>query len=277
MEQKENLKKSKVILVTGASSGIGKQTAKLLIQSGYRVYGAARHEVKMDDLKGLGVKILLMDLTDDESIQQGIAYILAKEGHIDILINDAGYGFYGTIEDVPLKEARREMEVNLFAIARLCQLVLPSMRRQRSGKIVNISSIAGKIATPLGGWYHASKFALEGLSDTLRQEVKPFGIDVIIIEPGIINTPWWEKARHNMESVSKHSDYREYIAGWQKVLDIDNASDPIVIAETIEEAIEAENPKTRYSKGEHSSTILTAKSILSDKMFDKAVGEITKK
>jgi len=278
MDNKEIPERNKVALVTGASSGIGKQTAKLLFQSGYTVYGAARNESQMDDIKSLGVKILVMDLTDDESIQQGVAQILLEKGHIDVLINDAGYGLYGTIEDVPLKEARTEVEVNLFAIARLCQLILPSMRMQHYGKIVNISSIAGKMTTPLGGWYHASKFALEGLSDTLRQEVKPFGIDVIIIEPGIINTPWWEKARRNMEEVSKNSDYREYISDWKKVLDTDDkASDPMIIAETIKEAIEAENPKTRYSKGEHSGAILTLKKILSDKMFDKAVEKITGK
>jgi short-subunit dehydrogenase len=151
----------KIVLITGASSGMGKETALLLAQNGYNVYGAARRTDKMSDLQEAGVGTLAMDVTNDESMVNGVNQIIAKEGKIDILINNAGFGSFGAVEDVTIADARYQLEVNLFGAARLTQLVLPYMRRQHWGKIVNISSIGGKIATPFGGWYHASKFALE--------------------------------------------------------------------------------------------------------------------
>ncbi len=247
----------KIVFITGASSGIGKETALQLAAEGYKVYGAARHTESIPTQTG--IYPVYIDLTDNNSIEEAVREVLSKEGRIDILINDAGYGFYGTIEDVPLAEARKEMEVNLFSIVRLCQLVLPGMRQNGYGRIVNISSIAGKMTTPLGGWYHASKFALEGLSDTLRQEVEEFGIDVIIIEPGIINTPWWEKARRNLDSVSQGSNYAHKIEQWRTVLNPEKSSDPSVIADVILKALETDKPKTRYSAGEDSGLILGAK------------------
>ncbi|MCC8145975.1 MAG: SDR family NAD(P)-dependent oxidoreductase [Bacteroidales bacterium] len=265
----------KIVFITGASSGIGKATAIKLAEEGYKVYGAARNTAIIPVLPG--IHPVYIDLTDSDSIEEAIGIVLAKEGRIDILINNAGYGFYGTLEDVPLEEARKEMEVNLFSIAHLCQLVLPGMRKNEFGKIVNVSSIAGKMATPLGGWYHASKFALEGLSDTLRQEVEDFGIDVVIIEPGIIHTPWWEKARHNLNRVSHGSDYADKIQQWRTVLNPEKASEPSVIADVILKALEAEKPKTRYSAGEDSGIILGAKKILGDRAFDKAVDKMTER
>ncbi|MCD7900244.1 MAG: SDR family NAD(P)-dependent oxidoreductase [Bacteroides sp.] len=265
----------KIVFITGASSGIGKETAVKLAESGYKVYGAARNIEMIPVLPGIDP--IYIDLTNSDSIEEAIGTVLSKEGRIDILINDAGYGFYGTIEDVPLDKARKEMEVNLFSIAHLCQLVLPRMRQNGFGRIINISSIAGKMATPLGGWYHASKYALEGLSDTLRQEVEDFGIDVVIIEPGIIHTPWWEKARRNLDSVSQGSDYTDKIQQWRTVLNPEKSSEPIVIADVILKALEADKPKTRYSAGENSSLILGAKKILGDRTFDKAVDKMTEK
>ncbi|MCD7971689.1 MAG: SDR family NAD(P)-dependent oxidoreductase [Candidatus Azobacteroides sp.] len=263
---------SKIALVTGASSGIGKETAKVLKNAGYCVYGVARRLEKMKDLKELGINIIEMDVTDDASMVTGVSQIIQQQGRIDILVNCAGYGFYGTIEDVPIKDAKNEMDVNLFSIARLTQLVLPYMRERHFGKIVNISSIAGKMATPLGGWYHASKFAVEGLSDSLRQEVHPFGIDVIIIEPGIIKTNWWAIAKENMLKVSANSVYKGLITKGLKLLTPDeHASDPVVIAELILKAIQEEKPETRYAAGENATFILTARKLLSDHWFDKAV------
>ena len=174
----------KVALVTGASAGIGKEIAATLLQNGYIVYGAARRVSKMEDLKQQGAKILQLDVSQDDSMVSAINVIIQAEGRLDVLINNAGFGSYGTIEDVPIADARYQLEVNVFGLARLVQLTVPHMRNQRFGKIVNITSIGGKIATPFGGWYHASKFAVEALSDSLRMEVKPFGIDVIVIEPG---------------------------------------------------------------------------------------------
>lgn len=175
---------TKTVLVTGASSGIGKATAIYLSQKGYNVYGAARRNDRLQILGGYGVKAISMDVTDEESIINGFTKIIRETGGIDILINSAGLGSYGALEDVPMAEARNQMEINLFGATRLIQLVLPGMRKKGYGKIVNISSVGGKIGLPMGSWYHASKFAIEGLSDALRNEVRLFDIDVIVIEPG---------------------------------------------------------------------------------------------
>lgn len=180
----------KVILLTGASSGIGYETAVLLARKGHRVYGAARRVERMEPLRAFGIVPLRLDVTDEASMAACVAAVMEAEGRIDVLVNNAGYGSFGAIENVPLEEARRQLEVNVFGLARLTQLVLPHMREQRSGTIINVSSIAGKIVLYFGGWYHVSKFAVEAFSDALRMEVKPFGIQVALIEPGGIKTDW---------------------------------------------------------------------------------------
>jgi short-subunit dehydrogenase len=263
----------KVVLVTGASAGMGKVTAILLAQNGYTVYGAARRMEKMHDLKDMGIKILQMDVTDDHSMQLGIEEIIEKEERIDVLINNAGFGSYGAIEDVPIKEAKYQLEVNLFGAARLIQLVLPFMRKQHGGKIVNISSIGGKIATPFGGWYHASKFALEGLSDSLRNEVKPFGIDVIVIEPGGIKTEWGPIAFDNLMKVSGQTEYKDMAAKFLKVLAATESKnpEPIIIALLIRKAIEAKKPKARYLAGYMARPAVFLRNILSDGLLDKVM------
>src|SRR5215217_4048985 len=161
-------------LVTGASSGIGEATALKLQGLGFTVYGAARREDRLQELAAEGIRPLAMDVTDEASMSAGIERIIADAGRIDVLVNNAGYGSYGALEDVPLDEARRQFEVNVFGLARLTQLVLPHMRAQRDGYIVNVSSMGGRIWEPFGSWYHATKFAVEGLSDSLRVEVAPF-------------------------------------------------------------------------------------------------------
>src|SRR5437879_11777956 len=168
---------AKVALVTGASSGIGASAARKLHDLGYVVYGAARRVERMKDLADAGIEVLPMDVTDQESMRDGVRRIIDAHGRIDVLVNNAGYGSYGAIEDVPLDEARAQFEVNVFGAAALIQLVTPHMRAQGSGRIINISSMGGKIYTPFGGWYHGTKFALEALSDSLRNELRPFGID----------------------------------------------------------------------------------------------------
>ena len=181
---------TKVILITGASSGIGFDAAATLARQGHRVYAAARRVERMEPLKECGVVPLQMDVTDEASMEAGVRTVLAAEGRIDVLVNNAGYGYFGAIENVSMEEARRQLEVNVFGLARLCQLVLPSMREQGSGRIVNTSSVAGKTVLYFGGWYHVSKYSVEALSDALRMELKPFGIDVSMIEPGGIQTNW---------------------------------------------------------------------------------------
>ena len=180
----------KIAFVTGASSGIGEATVRRLLAGGYKVFAGARRLERMASLGSIGAVLVPLDLTDDGSIVRAVEFIKSQAGRIDVLVNNAGYGSYGALEDVPLEEARRQFEVNVFGLARLCQLVLPMMRAQKSGKIVNVTSIGGKIWEPLGSWYHATKFAVEGLSDCLRAEVDRLGIDVIIIEPGAIRTEW---------------------------------------------------------------------------------------
>ncbi len=263
----------KVVLITGASAGMGKETARLLAQNGYTVYGAARRMDKMNDLKELGVKTIAMDVTNDQSMVKAIDEIIAAEGKIDILINNAGFGSYGAIEDVSLEDARYQLEVNVFGAARLIQLVLPYMRQQHWGKIVNISSIGGKMATPLGGWYHASKFALEGLSDSLRNEVKSFGVDVVVIEPGGIKSEWGGIAFDSLMETSGNTAYKLLAEKFAKAFRATESKnpEPIVIAELIKKAIEAKKPKTRYVAGYMAAPALFMRKLLSDHLMDKAI------
>jgi len=263
----------KVALVTGASAGIGLATAHLLAENGYIVYGAARRLDKMTGLTSAGVKIISMDVADDASMVSAVNHIMQEEGQIDILINNAGFGSYGAIEDVPMADARYQMEVNVFGLARLCQLVLPQMRERKFGKIVNITSIGGKMATPLGGWYHASKFAVEGLSDSLRLEAKPFGIDVIIIEPGGVKTEWGDIAFDSAIKTSGNTVYGNLTAAAKKVYQKTtvNNVEPIVIASLIKTAISSTAPKPRYAKGYMAGITLWAKRWLSDSLFDKLI------
>ena len=178
----------KVILITGASSGMGKVTAETLIAAGHAVYGAARRVEKMQSLVDTGGHAIGMDITDEAQVQAAVDRVLSEQGHIDVLVNNAGYAVYGAVEQVSIEDARRQFEVNLFGLASLTQKILPHMRERGSGHIINVSSIGGKVYTPLGAWYHATKHALEGWSDSLRVETAGFGIKVSIIEPGAIQT-----------------------------------------------------------------------------------------
>lgn len=269
------MKTQKTALVTGASSGIGWETAKLLHTKGYSVYAAARRVEKMKDLEKLGIHLVAMDVADEPSMVLGVNSILAKEGSIDILVNNAGYGSYGAIEDVAMDEARRQFEVNLFGLARLIQLVLPKMRQNKYGKVINISSIGGKIYTPFGGWYHAAKHAVEGFSDCLRLETKPFGIDVIIIEPGAVASEWGTIAAEHLRQTSAKSAYAQAANkaadGMVRTYASNQPSRPTVIADTILKAITARRPKTRYAAGYMAGTTINLRRFLSDRLFDRLI------
>ena len=193
----------KVILLTGASSGIGRETALRLARQGHIVYGAARRLQLLEPLRAQGVRPLQLDVTDADSCRAAVQTVVQAEGHIDVLINNAGYGHFGAVEDVPLDEARRQLDVNLFGLARLTQLVLPHMRRQHHGRIINTSSIGGHFTSYLGAWYHVSKYAVEAFSDALRMELRPHGIDVVLIEPSSIRTPWGDIAAQHLEKVAQ--------------------------------------------------------------------------
>jgi len=262
-----------VILVTGASAGMGKDFTTELLKDGHIVYGAARRLDKMDDIKSLGVKVLEMDVTNEDSMVKGIETIIKAEGRIDVLINNAGFGSYGAIEDVSIADARYQLEVNVFGAARLMQLVIPHMRKHNYGRILNISSIGGKVALPLGGWYHASKFALEALSDSTRNEVKQFGIDVVVIEPGGVKSEWSSIAMDNLVKTSSKGVYAKMANSLSTAIKggEDKGAAPKVIVDLVKDAINAKTPKTRYSGGYMAALVLFLRKILSDRMLDKAM------
>lgn len=263
----------KVALITGASSGMGKSTAFILHERGYKVYGAARRTDKMKDLEEKGIGIISLDLLEDESIVNAVNTILEKEGRIDILINNAGYGSYGSVEEVSIEEAKRQFEVNIFGLARITQLIIPGMREQKSGRIVNISSMGGKIYTPFGSWYHATKHALEGWSDCLRLELKEFGIDVVIVEPGGIQTEWGGIAAEHMVKTSGSGPYADFV---HKVArGMENAGDKMtrvdVLGKEIAKAATVDKPKTRYLKGYMAKPAVKMRKWFGDRFFDKMI------
>jgi short-subunit dehydrogenase len=263
----------KTVLITGASSGIGKATTEKLLDDGYTVYASARSTDKLKYLKARGAEILELDVTQDESMKSGVDRIKSECDRLDILINNAGYGSYGALEDVPMEEARHQFEVNVFGLGRLTQLVLPQMREQSFGKILNITSVGGKIYEPLGSWYHASKFAVEGLSDCLRLELQPFGIDVIIVEPGPIRTEWGSIAIETLMRMSGHTAYAKAAQTEAKLLALSNdekvASEPEVIANTISTALKAKQPKARYAAGTGAKFLVTFRKFASDALMDR--------
>ena len=263
---------AKVALITGASSGIGREIARTLAATGFTVYAAARRVDRMADLAQLGITPVALDLTVDSSIEACVQTVLAREHRLDVLVNNAGYGSYGAVEDVPLEEARRQFEVNLFGMARLIQLVAPSMLAAHSGKIVNISSMGGKIWTKFGGWYHATKYAVEGLSDCLRLELQPFGIDVIVVEPGGIKTDWGILAAENLKHTSAGGAYAEAAAqaadGMIKNYSGSMLSSPALIAKTVRRAVTARRPRTRYLVGFGAKPMVWTHKIFGDRVYD---------
>jgi NAD(P)-dependent dehydrogenase (short-subunit alcohol dehydrogenase family) len=262
----------KVAIVTGASSGIGAATAARLHDLGYTVYAMARRLDRMAPLAQAGIHTASVDVTDDEALVSFVDSVMAGSGRVDVLVNNAGYGSYGAVEDVPLDEARRQFEVNVFGLARLSQLVLPHMRAQGSGRIINISSMGGKIYEPLGGWYHATKFAVEGLSDSMRLELAPLGIDVVVIEPGGIATEWPAIAGESLLATSGQGAYSAQAKKMATFLMADAggvASPPSVIAKAVARAVTARRPRTRYAVGSGAKPLLALRRILPDRGFDR--------
>lgn len=265
-----------VVLITGASSGMGKETAKVLLRQGHVVYTAARRIELMQDLQVLGAHPLKMDVTNEEQMQAAIAQIHAAHGGVDVLVNNAGFAIYGAMEDTSMADAHYQFEVNFFGLARMTQLVLPHMRSQQRGRIINISSMGGKMYTPLGSWYHATKHALEGWSDCLRLELAPFGIQVVIVEPGIIATEFGDVMTGPLLERSGKGPY----AGLAQVVakstrhaySQPNASSPAsVIAEVIAQAITVRKPKTRYVAGKMAKPLIFMRKWFGDRIFDQAV------
>lgn len=262
----------KVAIVTGASSGIGLDAASQLIERGYKVFACARRLDRLTSLQQAGAHPAHLDLTDDDSITALVRKVMETSGRVDLLINNAGYGAYGALEDVSIFDARKQVEVNLFGLARLTQLCIPAMRKQKNGRIINIGSIGGKIHEPMGSWYHATKFALEGMSDCLRMELEPFGIAVILVQPGATHSEWAGIAIQNLKKTSGRGAYSAQAATTEAMLSVANAqhaTNAETVAATIVTAATSSSPKTRYVVGKGTSTMLNLRWLLSDRGFDK--------
>ena len=265
----------KVVLVTGASSGMGKEFARALLERGYIVYAAARRIDQMHDLAKAGALTLKMDITQEADVQSAVSTIIKNHGGVDVLINNAGFGLYGAMEDIPLDAARYQFEVNLFGMARLTQLLLPSMRAKKSGKIINLSSMGGKVYFPMGSWYHATKHAVEGWSDCLRIELSPFNIDVVIIEPGVIATEFGDVIMEPLVQRSGNGAYAPMANSFAKAMTDsyknNSASPPDVIVKLVLEAITTSKPKTRYVAGKFAKPMMFIRKWLGDRTYDKTV------
>ncbi|MCU1603290.1 MAG: short-chain dehydrogenase/reductase [Frankiales bacterium] len=265
----------KTAIVTGASAGIGEAAAVALSSKGFRVYAVARRAEKMAHLADQGIVPVSADVTDDASLVALVDRVVGETGRVDVLVNNAGYGSYGALEEVPMEEARRQFDVNVFGLARLTQLVLPHMRAQQAGRIINVSSVGGVIWEPLGAWYHATKFAVEGLSDSLRAELRPHGVDVVVIQPGAIKTEWAAISADNLRAASSEPAYAEQVRIGAAVLakadTVKGASPPSTVAKTIVKAATARRPKSRYATGGGAKSVLFMKSLTTDRGWDRAI------
>ncbi|MDR6195817.1 oxidoreductase [Siphonobacter sp. SORGH_AS_0500] len=260
----------KVVLVTGSASGIGKATCQLLTSKGYIVYGGDIQTERNKYLDSLGGHSLILDVTNEEQIKAAVDKIIQEQGRIDVLYNNAGFGIMGTAEETTSEDAHKLMEVNVFGYTRMIQAVLPHMRQQKSGRIINTTSMGGKIYFPLASWYHASKHALEGWLDVLRLEVKDFGIDVVIIEPGFINTNFYNVSGAYGQKYAQHTAYGHLFEPIMKT-PLPKSSEPIVIANVVEKAITQKHPRTRYVRGKNAKMLIWMRRTLGDKMYDRIV------
>jgi NAD(P)-dependent dehydrogenase (short-subunit alcohol dehydrogenase family) len=268
---------SKAVLITGCSTGIGRATAIRLASKGWPVYATARKVAAIEDLQAKGCKTLAVDVCDEASMKAAVDAVEREHGAVGVLVNNAGYGLEGCFEETPMELVRKQFETNVFGVIRLCQLVLPGMRKQRWGKIVNLSSVGGTLTLPGGAFYHATKYAVEALSDAMRFELGGFGIDVVIIEPGPIKTEFGNTAIANVKSVSQngspYSAFNAHVAGkinealnegWMASL----AGMPEDVASAIERAITATRPRTRYPITAAARTMMFLRRWLPDRGFD---------
>jgi NADP-dependent 3-hydroxy acid dehydrogenase YdfG len=266
---------SKAALITGCSSGIGQATAQRLLSDGWNVYATARRPETLTDLEAKGAKTLALDVTDEASMKAAVDAVTEAEGAVGVLVNNAGYSQSGAVESVPMDQVRRQFETNVFGLIRMCQLVLPGMRQQRWGKIVNLSSMGGRLVFPGGGLYHATKYAVEAISDALRFEVRGFGVDVVLIEPGLIVTAFGDTA---MASVGTSGDGGPYAEFNRKVASLtQNAykgpmsklgAGPDAVAKTIAKAISVGKPKARYPVTPSAHLMINQRRFTPDKVWD---------
>jgi NAD(P)-dependent dehydrogenase (short-subunit alcohol dehydrogenase family) len=275
---------SRTVLITGCSTGIGRATAERLAARGWKVYATARDVQKIGDLADVGCEVLPLDVTDEDSMRAAVAEVERREGAVGVLVNNAGYSQSGAVEEVPMEKVRRQFETNVFGLVRMCQLVLPGMRRQGWGRIVNISSMGGRLTFPGGAYYHATKYAVEAISDALRFEVAGFGVEVTVVEPGLIRTHFADAATGSMDGNASPADgpYAGFSAAVEKVVR-DNyergpflmlGGGPETVAETIERAISVARPRTRYAVTPSAHIFIALRRILPDRAWDAVVGAV---
>jgi NAD(P)-dependent dehydrogenase (short-subunit alcohol dehydrogenase family) len=268
---------SDAVLITGCSTGIGRATAQYLAERGLTVYATARRPESIEDLEGHGCKLLQLDVTDEDSMRAAVAAVEEAEGAVGALVNNAGYSLSGAVESVSMDEVRRQFETNVLGLIRMCQLVLPGMRRQGFGRIVNVSSMGGKLTFPGGGVYHATKHAVEALSDALRFEVKGFGVDVVVIEPGLIRTNFAGTAVSSVpQDDGPYAKFNSAVAAstagaYQGALG-KLGGGPETVAKAIERAITAERPRSRYPVTPSARLFMTQRKLLPDRAWDAVVG-----
>ena len=265
------------VLITGCSTGIGRATAERLATIGHTVYATARRLESIEDLKQAGCRTLALDVTDEGSMQAAVAAVEEAEGSVGALVNNAGYSQSGAVETIPMDELRRQFETNVFGLVRMCQLVLPGMRRAGRGRIVNISSMGGKVVFPGGGAYHGTKFAVEAISDALRFEVRGFGVHVSIIEPGLIKTSFGETAVGSVpQEEGPYARFNSAVAAATAGA-YDGAfgklgGGPEAVAKAIEKAITARRPRTRYPVTASARVFMGQHALLPDRAWDRVVG-----
>ena len=267
---------SNAVLITGCSTGIGRATALRLAAAGHPVFATARRLESIADLASAGCTVLACDVTDEASMRAAVESVEKSAGAVGALVNNAGYGSEGPVEEVPMDEVRRQFETNVFGLARMCQLVLPGMRRQGYGRIVNLSSMGGRMTLPGGGFYHATKYAVEALSDALRFEVRGFGVEVVVIEPGAIKTEFGNTAIERIDASaaagSPYAKFRDALK--QQIRSLNEgpmammAGAPDDIAKVIEKAIGARRPRTRYLVTAGAQVFVGMRRLLSDRAFD---------
>lgn len=258
----------KIILITGASSGLGEACAKFLFKKGCIVYGTSRNVSKSNLSKKDTFVMVQMDVNDEKSVKKAVASIIEKEGRIDVVVNNAGWGVSGSIEDIEVTDAKNLFETNFFGTLRVIKEVLPLMRKQKKGKIINISSIGGVLGLPFQGLYSATKFAIEGMTEALRMEVKSFGIDVVLVEPGDFKTGF-TASRKKARSSDSSSVYYSASNTAHKIFENDeqNGSDPILVAKLVDKIIHSSNPKLRYRVGSFSQKFIASmKGVMSDRV-----------
>lgn len=269
--------RSRPVLITGCSTGIGRATAERLAEDGWNVHATARRLDAIEDLGKRGCKTGELDVTNERSMEKAVREV-EKDGPIGALINNAGYSQSGAIETIPMDSVRRQFETNVFGLMRMCQLVLPAMRGAGSGRIVNLSSMGGKLTFPGGGVYHATKHAVEAISDALRFEVKEFGVDVVVIEPGLITTEFGETASSSIDAVEDHGPYAKFNADVGKVTAeaytgpmARFGAGPEAVAGKIAKALTARRPATRYKVTPSARVMMGTRRLVTDRMWDRFV------